>query len=212
MDWQRALEYSLESAVKDNNLTSYNLQGKSTRMNVSVKSPDQAQGNMPYIQAIFSGTEEYWDEDASGMPDLEGHTYTALGGTKVLKSTNFLRERASWTIEINTQRYDEAIEIAQAVRKYFGPSNTLIVTWSGTTQEIFIKLPANQFLLEAVEGDQKGHIEYYRVSLLITFFIQSDLSDDDVISGGIIDEIVMDTTASDGTNDADTLTKTITGE
>lgn len=208
-NWQSAIEAALANAMKQVELTSYRINGAATRSGVSVKSPSQAQGTMPYVQAILSDVLDGWDDSNSGGLDYEGVTETNLDGDgyKILTQKNYFRERLIWTIEVITQKYEECIEIANTIRMYFGPLNTFTWIRDGVSYSVPCKL--DSYTIEAAEADRAGNVEYFRASWNLVLDVKSILSDTDKVSKGII-EVVVETTNVVGSNESAEEIKTIT--
>lgn len=205
--WHAEIESALATAVEKVNLTGSRVNTAATKLHVPVKSPDQNLGSMPFIQTALTGMEEGWDDEGSGVEDFEGVQFIDIGGTKSIKQTNFYRERLTWTIEILGQRYLDVIEIAQSIRKHFGPRNTFYVMWQDDRFDVDCRL--SDFDLMPAETGRDGHVEFFLASWQLKLSIKSDLSaDDEVVEN--IEEVVTEITASDGTNDSDELIKTIT--
>ena len=204
--WQIAVEEGLRLATASAELTTYRIDGAPTRQKVTIKSPDEHLGNMPFVQTALTGINEGWDEEESATLDYEGHTYTDLGGTKSVKQTNYYRERLTWTVEIFAQKYLDAIEVAQSIRRYFGPRNTFAMTYRGETYYCFCGL--SDFNIMPAETGREGNTEFFLATWDLTLSIKSDLSDEDGFTKNIVD-VVVDTIASDGTNDSDELEKTV---
>ena len=205
-DWQKGIEFSLADAVDNSELTDYRLNGASTSAQVSIKSPDEMTGNMPYVSTALTDVQEGWDDEGSGVLDYESHTYTSLGGTKSIKQTNFYRERLTWTIEIYAQKYTAAIEVAQAVRRYFGPHNTFTINYRDENIDAISKL--SEYSIFPAEDGREGKTEFFLASWELTLSIKSDLITADEITKNVA-QVTTDIVVSAGINDSDELTKTI---
>lgn len=211
-DWQGFIEVALSEAMKHSELQGYRINSAATNKYIAVKSPDEPLGSMPYVQAMITAVQDGWDSEMSAQEDYQGYEYADLGGTKQLKSPNFVRERVTWTIEAWTQTEKEAIAISQTLKRYFNTMGELTVIWQG--EELTVYTMLNDYVKIAFDADRTGKVEFFRVSWDLTLKIISELIEPDVIVKSI-QEVVAETanslSADDTTNDS-TSTKTFTND
>lgn len=205
-DWLAGLEAALKQALTTTGLVSYRIDGAPTNLQVAIKSADQHQGHMPYVEVILADVQNGWDDSQSGQLDYDGSTYTTFGDNKQVKSLNYVRERITFQIDVFTQKHVEAIAIAQAIRRHFNAFGEIQITWQGTDVPVFTKL--HDFSMEAVEAGREGKLEYFRASYLFTFSIISEQTTSDLIVKAI-SEVVAEQVTTIGGDEEDTRTKTL---
>lgn len=205
-DWLVALEAALGAALTNTGLTQYRLNGQATNMQVSVKSADQHQGSMPYVEVVLAEVQDGWDDNMSGQEDYGAFDYTNIGGNQLVKTLKPVRERITFQIDINTQKQIEAVVIADTIKRQFNTMGELQISWQGEDLPIFTKL--HSFSMEAVEANREGKIENFRASWLFTFSIISEQDDTDLIAKAI-STVVAETITSIGGDSEDSKTKTL---
>lgn len=204
-DWQNGIELYLKIGFKNVLLTGSRINGALTTKNINIKKPSQEMGNIPFVETTLTNVIAGWDDESSGSPDYEGHEYNKTGGTTYIDSTNFLRERIVFTINAVTQKYEDAIEISNTLRRMFGIFNTIEISMKDNSYQAFSKL--DNYNIGALE-DADGHVEYFTSSWDLTLSIKTDLNEQDVKSKNIV-SINMDLVASDGINDSEELEKNL---
>lgn len=118
----------LQQAVKHIKVVSHRLNGADTRKQVTVKTPSRDLGSMPFIQVAFSDYKDGWDDSQSNQLPHGDSTYTDLGGTKSKKEPVERKERVLWEISIYGQKYEDVLEIFDAIHRYFDPHGTLVTS------------------------------------------------------------------------------------
>jgi hypothetical protein len=207
-DWLASVEAALKQILKETGLTGYTIGGRSTNLNVAVKSADQHMASQPYIEVILADVQNGWDDVNSGQLDYDGKTHESIGGDSLVESLNYVRERITFQLDIYTQKQTEAAIIAQTIKRHFNAFGELSITWRGDDLPVFTKL--HDFSMEAVEAGREGKLEYFRASWLLTLSIISEQSASDTVVTAI-KSVVTDVTDSIGDEDEDQ-TRTLTIE
>lgn len=205
-DWLAGLETALKESLTNTGLTSYRLNGARTNLRVSVKSADQHQGHMPYVEVVLADIQNGWDDEMSAQDDYDAFEYEDIGDNKQVRKLNFVRERITFQIDIYTQKQIEAVAIAQNIKRHFNSFGELQITWQGQDCPVYTKL--HDFNMEAVEADRTGKVENFRASWLFTLSVISEQVTADLIVKAI-SEVVAETANTIGGDEEDTNTKTL---
>lgn len=205
-DWLAGLEAALEQSLSKTGLTGYRINGASTNLQVAVKSADDHQGHMPYVEVVLADVQNGWDDENSAQEDYDGFEYEDIGDGKMVRSLNFVRERITFQVDIYTQKQSEAVVISQTIKRHFNAFGELQITWQGQDCPVFTKL--HDFTMEKVDANRSGKAEHFVASWAITLSIISEQTASDLIVKAIA-EVVAETANSIGGDEEDTDTKTI---
>lgn len=205
-DWLTGVEAALKAALKQTGLTSYRINGARTNLKVGVKSADQHLGHQPYVEVVLAAVQNGWDDMNSGQLDYDSFEYTSIGDSKLVRKLAPVRERITFQVDIYAQKHQEALVIAQTIRRHFNAFGELQITWQGQDCPVFTKL--HDFSMEAVETSRDGKVENFRASWLLTLSIISEQSRPDIVVKAI-EEVITDVTDTQGGSIEHESTKTI---
>ena len=206
-DWTKHLESLVADAMKHTGLTDYRINGAATSLQVPIKAGDRNVARLPYVQLILSGVESGHDDENSAQEDYQKSRYLDIGGGTQIKQGEIIRERLTWTIEGFANKRDEAVSIAETIKKYFNTRGFINILWQGVDDYAYTEL--HDYSIEAAEADREGNIEFYRVSWLLTVLTKSELLVPDERIRAISDTIVETVVTQDGGDTESNFTKTI---